>query len=183
MKIGVLDTETTGLDPFDGHKIIELALFSYELSTRTMFDRYVQRIDPERSIAADAQRVHGISYEELFGMPKFRDIAPTVHAKLSELDLLICHNAGFDVPFVGVELVAAGLVLPPGLQAFCTMEQGRFACFDGKLPKLQELCFAFGIDYDPAAAHAADYDVIKTADCFFRGVERGFYQLPVKEAA
>ncbi|MCY1367802.1 hypothetical protein D9M69_547500 [compost metagenome] len=110
-------------------------------------------------------------------------MAHTIHGKLAELDLLVCHNAGFDVPFVGVELVAAGLELPPGLQAFCTMEQGRFACFDGKLPKLQELCFAFGVDYDPKAAHAADYDVMKTADCFFRGFERGFYKPALKEAA
>jgi len=176
------DTETTGLEQSDGHRIIEIALLAYDFDTRKCVDRYVQRIDPERAIAAAAQEVHGISYTELVGMPKWEAVAPEVHKRMSAAHVMVAHNMGFDGPFIGAELLRVGLKLP-NVTPFCTMENGRFATFDGKFPKLQELCFAFGVPYDPAKAHAADYDVEVTMECFFRGIDRGFYVLPELELA
>jgi DNA polymerase-3 subunit epsilon len=177
MKIIGLDTETTGLKQEDGHRIIEIALLTYDLTTHELEDKWVQRIDPERAIDPGAQAVHGIGYSDLVGCPKWDDVAPEIAKRLSTAELLIAHNMGFDGPFIGAELLRVGLEIP-NVHSLCTMENARWACPDGKLPKLGELCFALNVPYDPAKAHAADYDVSVTMDCFFKGLERGFYQLP-----
>jgi len=59
-----------------------------------------------------------------------------------------------------------------------TMTEGVWATHDGKKPSLQELCFACEVEYDPALAHAAAYDVDKMMDCFFKGLEWGYFELP-----
>lgn len=174
MLIAGLDTETTGLEQAEGHRIIEIAILSYDTASRELVDKYVQRIDPERSIQAAAQEVHGISYDELVGCPKWNDVAPTIQAKLNKAGLLIAHNMGFDGPFLAAELVRVGLTVP-NITSFCTMENARWACPDGKFPKLAELCFALGVPYDPDLAHAAEYDVERMMDCFWRALDRGFY--------
>lgn len=177
MKIITLDTETTGLDQSKGHRIIEVCFMTYDLESRTLLDNWTQRIDPERAIDPDAQRVHGISYADLVGCPKWGDIAPEIARRMGEGDLLVAHNMGFDGPFLAGELIRVGQKVPDVL-SFCTMEGARWACPDGKLPRLGELCFALGVPYDPSKAHSADYDVSVTAECFFRGLQRGFYELP-----
>lgn len=175
MQVSGVDTETTGLEQADGHRIIEIAILTYDFGSRKLVDKYVQRIDPERSIQAAAQEVHGISYDELVGCPKWDEVAPIVKAKLDKAPLMIAHNMGFDGPFIGAELLRVGVPLP-NVTPFCTMENARWACPDGKFPKLQELCFALGVEYDPAKAHAADYDVEVMMQCFWRGLDRGFYK-------
>ena len=150
---------------------------TYDLESQTLLDNWTQRIDPQRAIDPDAQRVHGISYADLVGCPTWDAIAPEIARRMGEGDLLVAHNMGFDGPFLAAELIRVGLKAPDVL-AFCTMEGARWACPDGKLPKLAELCFALGVEYDHAKAHAADYDVSVTMDCFFRGLKRGFYELP-----
>ncbi|MDI7718444.1 exonuclease domain-containing protein [Acinetobacter baumannii] len=69
-----VDTETTGLEVENGDKIIEIALIKYDLDGAKL-EEFVQRIDPERNIDPKAQAVHGISYSDLIGCPKFVDIA------------------------------------------------------------------------------------------------------------
>ena len=177
MKILGLDTETTGLEQERGHRIIEIALLTYDLATRKLVDKYVQRIDPERAIDAGAQAVHGITYSDLVGQPKWNDVAQTISDRLSTADLLIAHNMGFDGPFIAAELHRVGVNVP-NVHSLCTMTEARWACPDGKLPRLGELCFALGIPYDPSAAHSAEYDVDVMMQCFFQGLERGFYELP-----
>lgn len=177
MKIVGLDTETTGLEQEKGHRIIEIAMLTYDFESQTLLDRYVQRIDPERSIDPGAQAAHGITYAELVGQPKWEDVAKEIADRLSTADLLVAHNMGFDGPFIAAELHRVGLEVPD-VHSLCTMENARWACPDGKLPRLGELCFALGVDYDPAKAHGADYDTTVMMDCFFRGIARGFYQLP-----
>lgn len=176
MKIIGLDTETTGLDQEKGHRIIEIAMLTYELDG-TLTDKWVQRIDPQRSIDPGAQAAHGISYTELVGQPKWEDVAKEVQRRLGTADLLVAHNMGFDGPFIAAELQRVGLQVP-NVHSLCTMENARWACPDGKLPRLGELCFALGVDYDAAKAHAAEYDVSVMMDCFFRAHKRGFYALP-----
>ena len=172
-----LDLETTGLSQPEGDRIIEVAILTYDFDTRQLVDTYVQRIDPERNISAKAQEVHGIAYSELVGQPKWCDVAGIVKAKMDACTHLIAHNADFDAPFIGGELLRVGLALP-AIVPFCTMASGRWATPNGKYPRLGELCFALNVEYDPAAAHAAEYDTAKTIECFWRGLDRGFYTLP-----
>lgn len=175
------DTETTGLKAEAGDKIIEIAMLSFDLDTRQLVDSYVQRIDPERAIAPAAQEVHGISYSELAGKPKFRDIAPEVFRRFEASTYVVAHNLQFDALFLLSELASCGLTLPT-CASIDTMTEARWACADGKYPKLSELCFALGVKYDFSAAHAADYDVKVMMECLWRGLDRGFYTLPILEA-
>lgn len=170
-----VDTETTGLEVDKGDKIIEIALIQYDFDGKQI-DKYIQRIDPEREINAKAQAVHGISYSDLVGSPKFVDVAPVVSELMREASLLIAHNFAFDGPFITTELSNAGAPVP-ATRSFCTMENGRWATFDGKLPKLAELCMSLGVTYNPAAAHAADYDVHVMMQCFFKAKARGFFKV------
>ena len=171
-----LDLETTGLDQADGHRIIEIAMITYDLQTRQVLERYEQRIDPDRSVPTASIDVHGITYDMLVGCPKWEDVAPEIARRLAETEFFIAHNAAFDGPFLAGELQRVGL-LPPGVKCYCTMENARWATPNGKLPRLEELCFALGVDYDRAKAHAATYDVERTMECLFRGMDRGFYSL------
>lgn len=178
MKIIGLDTETTGLDFREkAHRIIEIAMLTYDLDSKTLLDRYVQRINPERAIDPGAQAVHGITFSDLVSEPKWEDVAQEIADRLSTADLLVVQNMGFDGPFIAHELQRVGVAVPD-VGGFCTKENGRWACADGKQPKLGELCFALGVDYDPAEAHSAEYDVKVMMDCFFRAYERGFFLLP-----
>lgn len=172
-----LDIESTGLSQPDGHRIIEVALLDYDLESRKLVDKFVQRIDPQRVIDPKAQAVHGISYEQLIGSPMWESVAELVQQRMARSSLLIAHNMGFDGPFIAGELARVGLAVPR-VESFCTMQNGRWACYDGKSPKLAELCFALGVNYDPSKAHAADYDVDVTMQCFWRGLDRGFFQVP-----
>jgi DNA polymerase-3 subunit epsilon len=172
-----LDTETTGLSQEKGAKIIEIALLTYDLERRALIDTWIQRFDPQQPIEPSAQAVHGICYEDLVGCPTWEDMAPEISRRLSEADLLVAHNMGFDGPFIGGELLRVGEKVPD-VFSFCTMEHARWACPDGKLPRLGELAFSLGVPYDVSKAHGAEYDVQVTVECFFRGLERGFYELP-----
>src|ERR1700679_2478979 len=104
----VLDTETTGLDPRSGHRLIEIACVELDdlIPTGRSFHCY---IDPERDIDPDAERVHGISLASLAGKPRFAD-AEVVGAFLAFIEdaPLVAHNAAFDRGFVNHELKRAG---------------------------------------------------------------------------
>lgn len=176
MKVVGLDIETTGLDWQTGHRIIEIALLELDTSSGVITDKFVQQFDPGRQIDPDAERVHGISYEKLFGKPFFKQQAQQVADFIARGEFLIVHNLGFDAPFVASEFQMANVAMP-SVTGFCTMENARWACADGKLPKLQELCFALNEPYDPSLAHAAEYDTERMLRCLVKGMQRGFYQL------
>lgn len=178
MRITVLDTETTGLEQSQGHRIIEVCMKLYDSESRTCLKTLVQRINPQRSIEPAAQAVHGIALSELLTCPTWDTVAPTIQKWLKVTDLLVAHNMSFDGPFVALELMRVGLEVP-NVESFCTMENARWATDLGKLPTLRELCFALRVPYDEALAHAAEYDVDRTAQCLFAGIDRGFYTLPV----
>lgn len=176
MKVLVLDTETTGLDPLEGHKIIELAMKTYDLDSREAVSKLIQRFNPERPIDPKAQAVHGISFEELVDEPVFKDVASRIVDELNSADLVIAHNLQFDATFLLVELRNAGFELPTR-PSVCTMSDARWATPNGKFPNLGELCFALEVEYDPEKAHSAEYDIDVTAACFFKGYERGFFKV------
>lgn len=174
--IAGIDIETTGLEPGD-HRIIEIYIGLWRTDGTKAFS-YEQRIDPQRAIAADAQRVHGISAGDLFGKPIWNQVAPNVEKILAKASLHTWHNGdAFDGPFLDYELKRVNLALP-ARPSFDTMLNGRWAVPDGKSPNLQELCFACNEPYDPALAHAASYDVDRMMACFFKGIDWGFYHYP-----
>lgn len=179
MKIAGYDTETTGI-AYGDHRIIEVAILTYDLATERLLDRYVQRIHPQRSIDAGAQRVHNIALADLVGEPVWKDVAPEVHRRLAGADLIVAHNGdGFDMPFTNYELARVGLpqITVP---TFDTMLQGRFATPNGAVPNLGALCLACGVDYGTGLgkAHAADYDVEVMMQSFFNALRWGAIQLP-----
>lgn len=172
----VLDTETTGLDPNEGHKIIEVALLRFDIKTCKLIDKLVERFDPQRPIDAKAQEVHKISYTMLAGKPLFAALAPAMKAQIEKGDFIIAHNMPFDAKFMAAEFTLSGIALP-NVPSLDTMN-ARWATYNGKSPNLGELCFALGVPYDPDLAHGAEYDTTVTAHCFLEGLKRGFYQLP-----
>jgi DNA polymerase-3 subunit epsilon len=169
------DIETTGLLTPD-HRIIEVYVGLWDTTTRKQVFTYEQRIDPERSIAADAQRVHGISAADLSGKPVWSMVAPALSKVLSKADFVIGHNIReFDWPFTNQELRRVGL---PALDKplVDTMLEGRWAKPDGTVPNLGALCWACEVDYDPANAHAASYDVQVMVEAYFRALDWGFFK-------
>lgn len=180
MRVVGVDTETTGLSQEEGHRIVEICFRHYDLESRALIGTYTKRINPKRSIDAKAQAVHGIALSELLTEPTWEHLAEEIQDEMAKADLLIAHNMKFDGPFIALELMRVGLDIPK-VDAFCTMESGRWATPLGKNPNLGELCFALDVPYDPSMAHSAEYDVDCTMLCFFRGYDMGFYQLPVKD--
>lgn len=182
MIIGGLDLETTGLEQEKGHRIIELALllYSYDVvAKRHAFKgKYVQRINPQRSIDPGAFAVHGISFEDVSMCPTLEAVAPNVVKLMNACDVIVAHNGnGFDLPFLAAELMRIGSPIPD-VESVDTMVQARWANPMGKLPNLGEFCFACGVDYDKSKAHAAEYDVEVMMQGFFVALREGFIQLP-----
>ena len=179
MIIGGLDIETTGLENTE-HRIIEIYLGLWDLRSKSLIREFETRIDPQRSILADASRIHHIFAGDLVGKPLFKDVAAQIVHFLSSADLLVGHNGeDFDLPFINTELKHTGF-LPITTPIFDTMKQGRHATFDGKLPNLGELCLAYDVPYDTSSAHAASYDVGVMMECFFRGLDWGYFKLEEK---
>jgi DNA polymerase-3 subunit epsilon len=177
MNLAFIDIETTGLDQSAGHRIIEVAIKEFT-HNGDLVKTLVERINPERPIDAESERVHGILIKDLEKCLTWDSVGIEVAKFLESADVLIAHNLDFDKPFLDAELARIGLTAVP-MQSYCTMKNGRWACFDGKLPKLQELCFALGVEYDPAQAHSAEYDLNVLAVCYFAGASRGFFEFPV----
>lgn len=178
--IGGYDTETTGLNE-PGHRIIEACVVTYEYDPLAHSVReiecWVQRINPERNIDARSREIHGISESDLVGKPKWGDVAPALTKRLNRLDVCVAHNGiDFDFPFTIRELERISHPLPD-FEPFDTMLEGRWATPFGKAPSLQELCWSCNVDYNPAEAHAAEYDVRKMMACFFFGLRRNVFTL------
>ena len=150
----VLDTETTGLDPGDGHRIVEIAcveLFNH-LPTGGVFHCYV---NPERDVPADARAVHGLTAEFLAQHPPFAVIADELLAFIAA-DRLVIHNAEFDLRFLNAELKR--LARPPlGCDIEDTMALARRR-YPGAPASLDALCRRFGIDLSARAQHGARVD-------------------------
>jgi len=153
----VLDTETTGLDPRSGHRLIEIACV--ELDDLAPTGRHFHcHIDPERDIDPDAERVHGISRDFLAGKPRFAD-AEVVDAFLAFVESapLIAHNAAFDRGFVNHELGLAGRAELPAAQWIDTLGLAQKR-FPGLSNSLDSLCRRFKISLAEREKHGALID-------------------------
>ena len=158
----VLDTETTGLEPEAGHRIIELACL--ELHGRRPTGRHFHRyLNPERAIDAAASQVHGLTAEDLADKPRFADIAEELLEFVSGAELLI-HNAPFDVAFLDTELALLGR---PKLATFCTVSDTLAMARDlhpGKKNSLDALCERYAVDHSRRTLHGALLDAQLLAD-------------------
>jgi DNA polymerase-3 subunit epsilon len=151
----VLDTETTGLDPQTGDRLVELGcieLFN-SLPTGETFHRY---IDPERDMPAEAFRVHGLSREFLTGKPKFAEIAEEFLAFIGDAKLVI-HNAEFDMKFLNAELKRVGLTPLTFDRVIDTLSMARRK-HPGAPNSLDALCARYGIDNSRRTKHGALLD-------------------------
>lgn len=151
----VVDTETTGLDPVKGDRLVEIACLELvnHLPTGRSFQRYV---NPKRDMPPEAFAVHGISAEFLADKPEF----PAVFQEMMEFlgdDPLIIHNAEFDLKFLNFELKAAGGPLLPYTRVVDTLSLARRK-FPGSPASLDALCKRFEIDTSHRTKHGALLD-------------------------
>jgi DNA polymerase-3 subunit epsilon len=173
-QISVLfDTETTGLDPLTGDRIIEIAAIELlrDLPTGKVFHKL---IDPERDVPEEATRIHGFSRADLIGKPRFADIVDEMLAFFGD-SKLVAHNAAFDFGFVNAEL--ARLALPPlhPSRMIDTLALAK-ARFPGMPNSLNALCHRFAIDLSERTTHNALLDCRLLADVYVEltgGRQRG----------
>jgi DNA polymerase-3 subunit epsilon len=159
----VLDTETTGLDPGTGHRIVEIGcveLFNAIPSGQT----YHVYLDPERDIPEEAFRVHGISAEFLAGKPKFVEIAEALLAFLGDAPL-VAHNAEFDMRFINAELTAHGFETIGAERVIDTLTLARRR-HPGAANSLDALCQRYGIDLSRRSKHGALLDAEILAEVY-----------------
>lgn len=151
----VLDTETTGLSPQDGHRLVEIGCLELlnHVATGEVFHTYV---DPERDMPEGAYKVHGLSAEFLTGKPKFGDVADAFLAFIGD-DPLVIHNAAFDMGFINAELARVDRPKLPFSRALDTLDIARRK-FPGAQNSLDALCRRFGIDNSGRTRHGALLD-------------------------
>ena len=150
----VLDTETTGLDPCDGHRIVEIACIELvrHIPTGRSFHRYV---NPERDMPEDALAVHGLTAEFLVCQPIFAAVLDELLAFIGA-DPLVIHNAEFDLAFLNAEL--ARLQREPITSGYVdTLAMARRR-FPGSPSSLDALCRRFAIDLSGRVDHGAQID-------------------------
>jgi DNA polymerase III subunit epsilon len=150
----VLDTETTGLDPAEGHRIVEIACIElvHHVPTGRKFHRYV---NPEREMPADALSVHGLTAEFLARQPPFSAILDELLAFIGS-DPLVIHNAEFDLAFLNAELARIDRQ-PIGVGFIDTLAIARRR-FPGSPASLDALCRRFSIDLSMRMEHGAAVD-------------------------
>jgi DNA polymerase III subunit epsilon len=152
-----LDTETTGLDPNQGHRIIEVAAIEF-INRQTTNNRFHFYVNPQREIDAAAQEVHGITLDFLSDKPFFKDIATDFISFIKDSELVI-HNAAFDVGFLNMEFGKIGL---DKLDSYCDgiIDSLKFAkeLRPGQRNSLDALCRAFSVDNSTRSLHGALLD-------------------------
>ena len=170
----ILDTETTGLDPDAGHRIVEIGCV--ELLHRLPSGRQFQKhLNPERDMPAEAQAVHGLTAEFLAGQPKFSEIVEEFLEFIGTAPLVI-HNAQFDLKFLNAELARLG---KPAIEPARTVDTVALARrrFPGAQASLDALCRRFEIDNSARSVHGALLDCQLLADVYLElsgGRQAGF---------
>ncbi|MDJ0895823.1 MAG: DNA polymerase III subunit epsilon [Alphaproteobacteria bacterium] len=159
----VLDTETTGLDPRAGHRVVEIGCVELEhhVATGRTFHQY---INPERDMPTEAYEVHGLSTEFLAGHPLFSEIVDAFLAFIGSAPLVI-HNAAFDMKFLNAELEWAGRSTLAPSRAVDTLDLARRR-YPGAQASLDALCRRFEIDNSARTKHGALLDAELLAEVY-----------------
>ena len=170
----LFDTETTGLDPRGGDRVIEIAALELinDLPTGKHFHAV---IDPEREIPADATRIHGMSDADVMGKPKFAEVASAILGFFGD-DPLVAHNAPFDFGFLNAELARVGHPTLAQERMIDTLVMAKQR-FPGMPNSLDALCRRFAIDLSARTTHNALLDCKLLAEVYVEltgGRQRGF---------
>ena len=168
----VLDTETTGLEPRDGHRVVEIGaveLFNH-VPTGRIFHTYV---NPERDMPADALQVHGLTSAFLAEQPVFADVVDELLAFLDhDRDAnpapasLVAHNAEFDIAFLNCELARIGRPTFDGGRTIVNTLQIARQRFPGAPNSLDALCRRFAVDASARTRHGALLDAELLAEVY-----------------
>jgi DNA polymerase III subunit epsilon len=179
----VFDTETTGFEPNDGHRIVEIGLVELvdHFPTGNELQFY---LNPERDVPIESERIHGLSATFLADKALFAHIVDDFLAFIGDAPLVI-HNASFDIRFINAELARVGREPIPLHRAIDTIEIAK-----RKLPgarySLDELCKRFAIDLTARSKHGALLDCQLTAQVYLEligGRQKGFSLAPAEIAA
>lgn len=151
----VLDTETTGLDPSDGHRVIEIGCV--ELVNHVASGRHFHRyLNPERDVPLQSVEIHGLTEAFLADKPTFDAVAGDFLAFVGD-DPIVAHNAEFDMRFINAELARSGYDALPATRAVDTVAMARRK-FPGAQASLDALCRRFEIDLAERDKHGALLD-------------------------
>ena len=165
-KLIVLDTETTGLEVEQGHRIVEVGAVVLEDRRRTDL-HFHSYLNPQRSIDKEAEKVHGLSIERLSNEPEFSEIAESF-LEFVEGNILVIHNAAFDLGFLNVELKSVSDDYP-ALEEICDVEDTLLMArskFPGQRNSLDALANRFEISGYDRSFHGALLDANILADVY-----------------
>jgi DNA polymerase-3 subunit epsilon len=181
----VLDTETTGLNPKLGDRIIEIGCV--ELLNRRLSERsFHTYLNPEREVELGATRVHGLTREDLMAKPKFAEVAAAFLDYVRGAELII-HNADFDVEFLNMELALAGFApLEQHVARITDTLASAKELHPGKKNSLDALCERYFVDNSKRSLHGALADAYLLAECYLamtRGQESLMMELDAPSAA
>ena len=165
-KLIVLDTETTGLEVEQGHRIVEVGAVALADRKRTDL-HFHSYLNPQRSIDEEAEKVHGLSMERLSSEPEFSEIAESF-LEFVEGSILVIHNAAFDLGFLNAELKRASSQYPT-LEEICDVEDTLLMArnkFPGQRNSLDALANRFEITGYDRSFHGALLDANILADVY-----------------
>lgn len=170
----VFDTETTGLDPAMGHRMVEIGCVELvnRFPTGQSFHRY---LNPERDMPPEAFAIHGLSLDRLKDAPLFADIATDLHAFLGDAHL-VAHNASFDLTFLNAEFERADHPLVSRERLIDTLTLARRR-YPGGSNRLDDLCLRFGIDNSRRTKHGALLDAELLAEIYLELIDARQAQL------
>lgn len=160
----IFDTETTGLSPQSGHRIVEIGCVEmvHKLRTGNTFHQY---INPLRDMPKEAEAVHGISAEFLLDKPVFADIVEDLLEFIGTDSILVAHNASFDMRFINYELQAHGKKGIGDERVVDTLAITRTK-FPGSPASLDALCRRFDVDLSARSKHGALLDAELLAEVY-----------------
>jgi DNA polymerase III subunit epsilon len=176
----VLDTETTGLDPLRGDRLVEIGCIELlnSIPSGQTFHRY---LNPQRAMPEEAFKVHGLSAEFLADKPRFADVVDDLLAFIGDAPLVI-HNASFDVGFINAELDRCGRGAIARERLVDTLMLARRK-YVGVRNSLDDLCARFGIDTSRRVKHGALLDAELLAEVYLELTEARQAQLGLAAAA
>lgn len=176
----VLDTETTGLDPNQGHRLVEVGCIELlnRIPTGAVFHAY---LNPDRDMPAEAFAIHGLSIEFLKGHKRFHDVVDEFLAFIGDDTPLVIHNASFDHGFLCAELKRVGRVLIARERLIDTLALARRKHSAGPY-NLDALCARYGIDNSRRTKHGALLDAEILAEVYLELIGGRQAQLGLAES-